>query len=70
MVPRADTAAYDDLDEVIQEMFNQVILPLLLVLLGLGLLLAAVLWGDDSALAAGAARDGRAVRWALRPEKR
>lgn len=51
-------------------MFTQVILPLLLVLLGLGLLLAAVLWGDDSALAAGAARDGRAVRWAIRPEKR
>ena len=51
-------------------MFTQVIVPLLLVLGGLGFLLAAVLWGDDSALAAGAARDGRAVRWALKPEKR
>ena len=70
MVQSVDIAAYDDLDEVIQEMFTQVILPLLLVLLGLGLLVAAVLWGDDSALAAGAARDGRAVRWALKPEKR
>ena len=51
-------------------MFTQVILPLLVVLGGLAFLLAAVLWGDDSALEAGAARDGRAVRWALRPEKR
>ena len=51
-------------------MLIQVILPVLLVLLGLGLLLAAVLWGEDSALAAGAARDGRAIRWALKPDKR
>ena len=51
-------------------MLSQVILPFLLVLGGIGLLLAAVLWGEDSALAAGAGRDGRAVRWALKPEKR
>ena len=51
-------------------MIAQVLLPFLAVVGGLGLLLAAVLWGDDSASSAGVGRDGRAVRWALKPEKR
>ena len=70
MVQKDDAAAYDGIEKVVQEMLSQVILPFLLVLGGIGLLLAAVLWGEDSALAAGAGRDGRAVRWALKPEKR
>ena len=51
-------------------MIFQMILPALSLLVFVGLVLAAVLWGEDSALPAGLARDGRAVRWSIRPENR
>ncbi len=47
----------------------QTILPVLFVLAFFGLVLAAALWGEDTALPAGLARDGRAVRWSLPPDK-
>jgi hypothetical protein len=48
-------------------MIFQTLLPALPVVAFLGLVLAAALWGEDTALPAGLARDGRAVRWSLRP---
>ncbi|HEY8813119.1 MAG TPA: hypothetical protein VIO86_11560 [Candidatus Dormibacteraeota bacterium] len=48
-------------------MLFQTILPALFFLAFLGLVLAAAFWGEDSALPAGFAHDGRAVRWSLRP---
>jgi hypothetical protein len=56
--------------EVTIAMIVQMILPALPFLVFVGLVLAAVLWGEDSALPAGLARDGRAVRWSIRPENR
>jgi hypothetical protein len=48
-------------------MILQSILPALSVLAFVGFVLAAAFWGEDSALPAGIARDGRAIRWSLRP---
>jgi hypothetical protein len=48
-------------------MILQTILPLLPILAFVGFVLAAALWGEDSALPAGLARDGRAIRWSIRP---
>jgi hypothetical protein len=46
----------------------QTLIPVALALGSLGLGLAATLWGEDSAMPAATARDGRAVRSALKPE--
>ncbi|HEY8761779.1 MAG TPA: hypothetical protein VIP52_12825 [Candidatus Dormibacteraeota bacterium] len=48
-------------------MLSQTIPPVLGFLAFLGLVLAAAFWGEDSVLPAGLTRDGRAVRWSLRP---
>jgi hypothetical protein len=54
-------------EEVTMAMILQTILPALCVLAFVGFALAGVLWGEDSALPSGMSRDGRAIRWSLRP---
>jgi len=67
MLKRPPDGAYYERKEVTIAMLFQTVLPALFFLAFLGLVLAAAFWGEDSALPAGFAHDGRAVRWSLRP---
>jgi hypothetical protein len=67
MLKSPKDGAYYSVKEVTITMILQTILPALSLLAFAGFVLAGVLWGEDSALPSGMSRDGRAVRWSLRP---